>query len=437
MSNIYETIKQKALELEPRMRERRQDFHAHAEMGWYEVRTSSIIAARLTELGYRVLTGPDVCLDASRMGLPSREELEEHYVRALDQGAIQPYAQRARDGFTGVIGILDCGEGPVIAMRFDIDALGVFEERAATHRPSAEGFCSVNAGMMHACGHDGHAAMGLAVAEILMSLKDRLRGKLKLIFQPAEEGLRGAKPIVDHGHLDDVDFVIGNHIVNRGSREYDIALPTGGSLASTKLDVTFTGKAAHAGATPEQGDNAMLAAATAVLNLHALPRTSRGDTRVNVGTLHAGSGRNVIPDRAVMMVEVRGSTSEANEYLERYARRVIKAAAEMHGCGCEIKLAGSAPSLRSDPSMIERCRRVCSEKLGLRVNPPAAGDMGSEDYSYMVDKVRSHGGQGLFFHTLTPIPGPAHSKVFDIQERDLPNGVMTFCALACDCMGIE
>lgn len=437
MSNIYEAIKQKALELEPLMREHRQDFHTYAEMGWYEVRTSSIIAARLTELGYQVLTGPDVCLDESRVGLPSGEELEAHYVRALEQGAIQPYAERAKDGFTGVIGILDCGEGPVIAMRFDIDALGVFEEKATTHRPSAEGFRSVNSGMMHACGHDGHAAMGLAVAEILMSLKDRLKGKVKLIFQPAEEGLRGAKPIVDHGHLDDVDFVIGNHVGDRGDREYDIGLSTGGTLASTKLDVTFTGKAAHAGATPEKGDNAMLAAATAVLNLNALPRTSQGVTRVNVGTLQAGSGRNVIPDRATMTVEVRGSTTAANEYMESYARRIIKASAEMHGCGCEIKLAGSASSLRSDMSMIERCQRVCSEKLGLRVAPPTSEGDASEDYSYMVDKVRSHGGQGLFFSTLTPIPGPAHSKVFDIQEQDLPHGVMTFCALACDCMGIE
>ncbi|MDE6589924.1 MAG: amidohydrolase, partial [Oscillospiraceae bacterium] len=335
------------------------DFHTYAEMGWFEVRTSSIIANRLTELGYQVLTGSDVCLDESRMGLPSKEELEAHYVRALEQGAIQPYAERAKDGFTGVIGILDCGEGPVIAMRFDIDALGVFEEKGTTHRPSAEGFCSVNDGMMHACGHDGHATIGLAVAEILISMKDQLKGKLKLIFQPAEEGLRGAKPIVDHGHLDDVDFVIGNHMGNRGDREYDIGLSAGGTLASTKLDVTFTGKAAHAGGSPEKGDNAMLAAATAVLNLYALPRTSQGVTRVNVGTLQAGSGRNVIPDRATMMVEVRGSTTEANEFMEGYARRIIKAAADMHGCTCEIKLAGSASSLRSDMSMIERCQRVC------------------------------------------------------------------------------
>ena len=437
MSNIYKTIKQRALELEPWMRKQRQDFHTYAESGWFEVRTTSIIADRLTKLGYQVLTGPDVCLDESRMGLPSEEALEKHYALALEQGAIQPYAERAKNGFTGAIGILDCGEGPVIGMRFDIDALGVYEEKDKSHRPSAEGFCSVNDGMMHACGHDGHALMGLAVAEILMGLKDQLKGKIKLIFQPAEEGRRGAKPIVDHGHLDDVDFVIGSHLGPRGKNAYDIELFTGSSLASTKLDALFTGKAAHAGVIPEQGDNAMLSAATAVLNLNAIPRTSQGVTWINVGTLQAGSGRNVIPDRAKMEIEVRGATTEANGFMEAYARRILQASADMHGCKCEIKMAGTATSLRSDMSMIDRCVRVCSEKLGLRVAPPTSDDGGSEDYSYMVDQVRKHGGQGLFFVTLTDMPGPGHSKTFDIQEKDLPNGVMAFCALACDCMGIE
>jgi len=436
MSDIYEVIRQKALELEPRMRGLRQDLHTYAESGWFEVRTTSIIADRLTKLGYQVLTGPDVCLDQSRMGLPSREALERHYALALEQGAIQPYADRARDGFTGAIGILECGEGPTIALRFDIDALGVFEEKGKAHRPSAEGFCSVNDGMMHACGHDSHAAMGLAVAEILMSLRPQLRGTVKLIFQPAEEGLRGAKPIVDHGHLDDVDFVIGNHVAQRQG-EYQIGLSTGGTLASTKLDIFFTGTAAHAGAVPERGSNALLAAATAVLNLNAIPRTSQGVTRVNVGTLQAGSGRNVIPDRARMEVEVRGSTSEANEFMEKYARRIVEGAAEMHGCTCEIKVVGSAPSLRSDTAMIDRCLRVCTEKLGLRVTPPAPGSGASEDLAWMADTVRGHGGQGLQFLTLTETGGAPHSTTFDIREEDLPNGVMTFCALVCDCMGID
>lgn len=436
MDTLYDIIVERAGALAPKLREIRRDLHTYAETGWFEVRTSSLIARRLEELGYQVLTGEEVCLAGSRMGLPPEEVLDRQYQRALDQGAVQPYAERAKGGFTGVIGVLDCGEGPVIAMRFDIDALGVYEEDSAGHRPCLEGFRSVNEGMMHACGHDGHAAIGLGVAEILMSLRPRLKGTIKLIFQPAEEGVRGAKAIVDHGHLDDVDYVLGNHMGDSEGTDFQIGLNAKGSFATSKLDIFFTGRAAHAGLVPEKGDNAMLAAATAVLNLHAIPRCSSGETRVNVGLLQAGSGRNVICDRAKLELEVRGTTTEANAFVEGYARRICKAAADMHGCTCEIKLMGAAESLISDTAMMERCMKVCREKLGLRSTPPRPQSGASEDYSYMVNRVRSHGGQGLFFQTLTPCCGPFHGSGFDFQEDALCNGVKVFCGLACDLMGL-
>lgn len=435
MNTIYNSIIEKAEAMAPALQRCRRDLHTYAESGWFEIRTSSLIAQRLTELGYEVLTSRDVCLEESRMGLPPEKVLAEQYQRALDQGAVQPWAERTRGGFTGVIGILRCGEGPVIAMRFDIDALGVFEDKGGSHRPSAEGFCSVNDGMMHACGHDGHAAIGLGTAELLMKLRDQLKGTIKLIFQPAEEGVRGAKAIVDHGHLDGVDYVLGNHL-GESDGDYQIGLTTGGTLATSKLDVLFTGKAAHAAGVPEKGDNAMLAAATAVLNLHAIPRCSTGETRINVGVLQAGSGRNVICDRAKLELEVRGANTETNRYVEDYARRIVRAAAEMHGCTCEVKLMGAAESLTSDRALIDRCFRVCEEKLGLRATPPRSRAGASEDYAYMVNRVREQGGQGLFFNTLTPCAGPFHSKGFDFQEDALANGVKVFCGLACDLMGL-
>ena len=230
MNTIYETIKEQATAMRDQLRAVRRDLHTYAEAGWCEIRTSSLIAKRLTELGYQVLTGPDVCLAEARMGLPPEEQLEAEYQRALQQGAVQPYAERARGGFTGVIGILDCGEGPTIAMRFDIDALGVFEDKGMEHLPAYEGFCSVNDGVMHACGHDGHVSIGLGVAEILMNCREQLRGKVKLIFQPAEEGVRGAKSIVEHGHLDDVDYVIGNHMGDSAGGDYQIGQHQNGHL---------------------------------------------------------------------------------------------------------------------------------------------------------------------------------------------------------------
>lgn len=140
------------------------------------------IAKILTELGYEVLTGRQVCLEEAWIGVPSGEVLEEHARLALAQGAPEEYLTgEMRQGFTGVIGILRCGPGPVAALRFDIDALGLHEEQQEKHRPYAEGFSSRNPGMMHACGHDGHAAIGLGTAEVLMKLKDRLHGTVKLI----------------------------------------------------------------------------------------------------------------------------------------------------------------------------------------------------------------------------------------------------------------
>ena len=432
-SAIYEMICRRAEALEDKLTAYRRDFHTYAESGWNEYRTSAVVARSLQDLGYEVLMGRDVCRADARMGLPTDETMEREYRRAREQGADPARTAAMRGGFTGVIGILDCGEGPTIAMRFDIDALGVYESNAPEHRPAREGFRSVNEGVMHACGHDGHTAIGLGVAEVLMGLRQQLRGKIKLIFQPAEEGVRGAAAIVAAGHLDDVDYVIGNHMGN-GTGDGQIGLTWRATLATTKLDVTFRGRAAHAAMVPEQGSNAMLAAATAVLNLHAIPRCSTGDTRINVGTLRAGSGRNVICDRAVLEMEVRGATTETNDFVEQYARRIVESAAAMHGCTCEIRRMGAAESLQSHPDFVRYAQRVLTEKLGLRIPPVSEKAGASEDFAAMVNRVQSHGGKGLAFTTFAPCSGPFHGKNFDFPETVLPNAVKAFCGLTCSLM---
>lgn len=116
-----------------------------------------------------------------------------------------------------------------------------------------------------------------------------------------------------------------------------VAASSRGFLASTKFDVTFKGRAAHAGASPETGHNALAAASTAVLNLLAIPRHSGGSSRVNIGTLHGGTGRNVIPEEAVMTLETRGLTTEINEYMYAAAERICKSAAAMYECGYESR----------------------------------------------------------------------------------------------------
>lgn len=240
--DIYEQITKMADEIAPELVAQRRDFHKFAEKGWFEMRTSSIIARKLTEMGYEVSVGDQVCKKDARMGVPSDEELEEQYERAVAQGADPEFVKYTKGGMTGVIGILRCGEGPTVAMRFDIDALGVFEEKDKSHRPACEGFGSVNEGFMHACGHDGHATIGLGVAKVLMSIKDSLHGTMKLIFQPAEEGVRGAKSIVENGHLDGVDYLIGSHVSDKAADDPAVVIPgSHGSLATTKYDVFFHG----------------------------------------------------------------------------------------------------------------------------------------------------------------------------------------------------
>ena len=432
---IYEQIRLQAAAMESELREIRRDLHAHPELGWCEFRTTSLIAAWLDKLGYQVLLGKDVCHEECRLCLEEEETLDEAYRRALEQGAVQPYAEKARGGYTGVIGILDCGEGPTIAMRFDIDALPTQESMDEDRRAVREGFASRNDGAMHACGHDGHITIGLGTAKILASLKRQLRGRIKLIFQPTEEGVQGAVSMVRSGHLDDVDYVLGSHICDNAGGDGQVGFIAGSTLAISKMDVVFTGLSAHAGATPEKGNNAMLAAAAAVQNLYAISRTSEGDTRVNVGALQAGTTYNIICDRAELKMEVRGATNAAYRYMEERARRIIYAAADMHNCSAEITVVGEAEALTSDQALVDRCTALCSERLGLRTTEPEPWSI-SEDFSCMINCVREKGGQGLFFRNLTSCTCPLHGSIFDFDEAALTNGVQVFCAMACDLMGL-
>lgn len=432
--NMYEQIIHAAEDMQPELVACRRDFHKYAETGWFEYRTTSIIAQKLEALGYEILMGDQVCKRDARMGVPTQAELDAQYQRALTQGAIAEYAERAKDGMTGVVGILRCGDGPTVAMRFDIDALGVYESNEPDHRPVQEGFRSVNEGFMHACGHDGHATIGLGVARILADIRASLHGTVKLIFQPAEEGVRGAKSIVENGLLDDVDYFLGAHNTDKSLDDPAVVIPGSyGSLATAKYDATFHGLSAHAGGSPELGHNVMLAAATAILNIYAIPRHSGGMTRVNVGTLTAGSGRNVIADEATMQIEVRGETTQINDYVMEYTMKILNSAAQMHDCTVDVKLVGAASSQTSDMDLVKRVRQVCETQLHLPVSAnDTARNAGSEDISYMMNRVQEVGGQATFMRTLTHRAAPGHNRRYDFDETYLMQSVKIFTAVAYD-----
>ena len=435
---MYDVIKAEACALRGELSALRREFHRFAEPGWLEMRTTSRIARELKNMGYEeLLLGGDVCLDAARMGVPDEETLLAHYRWAEENGADDFYLPQTARGFTGVIAVLRCGEGPTVALRFDIDALGVCECAESGHVPFDEGFSSLVPGVMHACAHDGHAAIGLGTAKLLMKHRDKLRGTIKLIFQPAEEGVRGARSIVEHGHLDDADFVLGGHIFPTekapGAEVAVFAEGGRGALATTKLDFHLTGKAVHAAIAPQEGRNAMLAAATAVLNLHAIPRYASVPTHINVGRLTAGTGRNVVCERAKLEVEVRGADSEANAYMEERAVAIVRAAAQMYECELETVYMGGAPAMESSWPLADRVRRAAQEQ-GYTAAVLESMDGGSEDFSFMARRVIARGGEATFFSLLTPCAAVNHNDRFDFDEAILPLGVEVFVSTVLDIM---
>lgn len=409
----------------------RRNLHKYAERGWLETRTACLIATRLEKLGYEVLVGEQIMDLDSRMGLPPETVLHLNYRRAQKEGANPKYLEKVKNGMTAVAGVLKNGDGPTIALRFDIDALGLIEETTTSHIPFIEGFSSCHIGAMHACGHDGHTAIGLTTAKILRDIKDQIHGTIKLIFQPAEEGVRGAKCICESGFLDDVDCIIAAHIMPQNNKKYDLYLGMNDSFATTKLDVTYHGVSTHAAESPQFGKNALLSAANCIINLHSIPRNSDGQTRVNVGTVHAGTGRNVVPETAKLEIEVRGVTSELNRYMEIYARDIIKGAALMHDTVVEIEEMGKAYALRCDKELMDKIRMICDENMpDLTLSKKDLSPLGgSDDFSYMMERVQAHGGKATYMKLLTPIVSSPHNTAFDFDEKVLQKGPRIFASI--------
>lgn len=424
-------IRQIAAEIEEKVVAYRRDFHRHAEVGWTEFRTASLVARRLEDLGYEVQVGREVLQEEERMGLPPEEVLAECWQRAHAQGGDPRYLEAVENGFPAVVGVQRGRPGPTVGLRFDMDALDLVESKDPEHRPVREGFASINVGAMHACGHDAHVAIGLGVAEVLARLADELPGTVKLIFQPAEEGVRGARAMVAAGVVDDVDYLLGHHVYST----WEVGqLDPGrsGFLATTKFDAVFRGTAAHAGGSPNEGHNALLAAATAVLNLQAIPRHREGKTRINVGRLAAGSGRNIVPDHALLVIETRGESTELNEYVFGYALRILEAAAAMHDCRLELRAMGGAQRADSDAALIERVTAVARRLGGFSLRPPEPSG-GSEDITYMMNRVQSRGGLATNIGIGADLAGWGHhTPEFDIDEKVLKSAVTLLSALTWD-----
>lgn len=407
----------------------RRDFHEYPEFAWTEFRTASIIAKVLMDNGYKVKIGEEVINTKYRLNVPSKEELDENYKRAIKQGAYKEICKKMYGGYTAVIGILENGKGPCIALRFDIDGLKIQESKNENHIPFKRGFSSKNDGVMHACGHDGHIAIGLGVAEIISNIKDYFKGTIKLIFQPAEEEVSGALAITESGILDDVDYIISGHIGIKARKSGEIICGTDKFLATSKINAEFTGKESHAAVAPEKGHNALLSAATAVLNLNAIPRSGQGETRINVGKLIAGSSRNVIPGKTFMEIETRGETTELNRYMEEYTERILRSSSKMHNTNVDIKYIGKSISASSDDELIKVIKDVSSNIKEYTTIREKDSFGASEDVCYMMNKVQSNGGKAAYIMFGSDLKDEHHSPMFDFNEEDMIGAIKVYIGL--------
>lgn len=425
------SIWQEAEALKEEIVARRRDLHKHPEPAWTEFRTACIVIKELQSLGYEVHYGSEVMDEASMMGLPTPEHLQKCMDRAIAEGADPELVKAMAGGKTGVVAILKTGKpGNTVAFRVDMDSNDVQECTEASHRPNKEGFASVHPLAMHACGHDGHTSIGLAAAKLIMAHKDEMVGTIKLIFQCAEEGVRGAYAMLNAGVVDDVDYMFGGHLGFKCMVPNALVTMTGGFLATTKIDATFKGVAAHAGAAPEEGKNALLAAAQAAISLSTISRHSKGSSRINIGLMNAGTGRNVVPDIATLKLETRGLTTEINEFMVKEAERMLKAAADLYDVQLTTSYAGSAPATKDDPELAKELAALVREKCGYDEVFEYADMGGSEDCGYFMERVQNNGGRALYLMYGSPIAAGHHNDHFDFDEAAMPRAAATITEMA-------
>jgi amidohydrolase len=373
----------------------RRDLHMHPELGFQEVRTARIVAERLSALGYEVVTGV---------------------------------------GKTGVVGLLG-GSGPgerTVLLRFDMDALPIDEANDVPYR-------SQTPGVMHACGHDAHVAVGIGVATLLARHRERFGGTVKLMFQPAEEGLGGAHAMIADGVLKgpNVDVALGLHVSSNHATGTAVVRSGAMMAAADKLHILVRGKGGHA-AHPEQTTDAVVVAAQIVVALQTVISRNLNPEDVGVitvGSIHAGNAGNVIADTAELHGSIRSFSEETRDLLHRRIREVALGVATALGARAEVTLTrGVDPTVNADePTAI--VYDIAAEVLGKANVDTTYRTTGGEDFSAVLARV-----PGNFFFLgardeARGITAPHHNPHFDIDETCLPQGVAILCEAAVQALG--
>ncbi|MFB6173374.1 MAG: amidohydrolase [Halobacteriales archaeon] len=404
-----------------RLVELRREFHRRPEPAWREFWTTARIVDELESMDVDdVLVGSEVLADGERIAVPDEAELDRWYSRAEEAGANPETLEKLRGGYTGAMATIRRGDGPRVALRVDIDGLPRSEAEDDDHIPASEGFRSVHEGAMHACGHDAHITLGLGVLEAVAD--GDFDGTLHVLFQPAEETIGGGKPMAESGLLDDVDYLLAVH-VGLDHPTGEVVAGVEGFLAVHQFRAEFAGDPAHAGGRPAEGRNAVQAMAAAVQNLYAIPRHEDGATRVNAGRVEGGSATNVIPESATIEGEVRGETTELMEYMRDRAHSVIDGAATMHDCEVEVTPEGEAPGAESDAAIVDVVETIAGRTEGVDSVLRRDDLGGSEDATYLMQRVQESGGKAAYVGVGTDHPGGHHTATFDVDEDSLVHGV--------------
>jgi aminobenzoyl-glutamate utilization protein A len=399
-----------------RLVERRRRFHRYPEPAWREFYTTSLLVEELEQMQVDELAvGHETMRSESRMAVPSDAELRPWFERARERGASEDVLAACEGGQTGCVAVLDRGEGPSIGLRVDIDGLFI-EEASEDHRPTREKFRSEHEGVMHACGHDAHMAIGLGVIEAVMD--SEFSGTLTVFFQPAEEEAGGGRPMAEGRYIKGIEYLLCVHVgLDHPTGEVVAGIEK--PLAMSHLKAEFRGASAHAGKAPEEGENAIQTMATAVNDAYAIPRHSEGMTRVNVGRVEAGTATNVIAEEARVAAEVRGETTELMEYMKARFERVCRGAARTHGCTANIRVHSESPRADSDPELRDLVYEVARGVEGVERARRGADFGASEDATFLMEAVQETGGLASYLIVGTDHPDSHHTPGFDIDERSL------------------
>ncbi|TKC00628.1 amidohydrolase [Pedobacter cryophilus] len=402
-------VSAKADALEQKVISWRRDFHEHPELGNQEKRTAEIVAKHLQSLGMEVKTGV---------------------------------------AKTGVVAILKGGKpGPVVALRADIDGLPVVERvnLPFTSKVKAQ-FNGQEVGVMHACGHDTHTAILMGVAELLASMKNDLKGTVKFIFQPAEEGPPfgeegGAELMIKEGVMENpkVDAVFGLHI-NSQTEVGKITYRPGGTMAAVNdMKITVKGVQAH-GAYPWSSVDPIVVSAQIINALQTIVSRNLNVTEnagvVTIGSIHGGVRSNIIPEQVEMMGTVRNLSKEDEQMFIERIKTIVTKTAEAAGATAEVKIPFSVhyPVTYNDPALTVRMLPTLQAVAGAENILLRPAVTGAEDFSFYQEKA-----PGLFIFLggmpkgQDPLKAPSHhTPDFFIDESGFTLGVKALADLAID-----